>query len=154
MGEVCHFLDALHFLADSAIVNVYASGQGAAASTLQSRDNVLVTLTHANGSHTSVAYVARSAPTFGKERLEAFGVGGIGVLDDYRHVELYGASGCRRHGRRQDKGHRKEVIAFVEAARAGSPPVALEAVANTSLASLAAVESMRTALPVRLEMRP
>lgn len=154
LGEVCHFLDALHFLADSPIVEVFASGHGDEALTLQARDSVIVTVTHANGSSGSVAYVARSAPTVGKERLEAFGPGGIGVLDDYRRAEFHGASGTQRRDDRQpEKGHREEVIAFLDAVRAGIPPVPLEAVGNVSLAALAAVESMRTALPARLDTR-
>ena len=154
LGEVCHFLDVLQYLADSPIAQVYASGHGDETSALKTRDNVVVTVTHANGSSGSIAYVARAAPTVGKERLEAFGPGGLGFLDDYRRAELHDASSSqRREGRRQEKGHREEVLAFLTAIRTGTPPVPLEAVGNVSLATLAAVESMRTGLPVRLDVR-
>ena len=154
LGELCHFLDALQYLTDSPIVAVYASGHGGETVARQAHDNVVVTVTHANGSSGSIAYIARAAPTVGKERLEAFGPGGIGVLDDYRRAELHGASGSqRREGRRQDKGHREEVAAFLEGVREGRPPVPFAVVGNVSLAGLAAVESLRTALPVRLDAR-
>jgi predicted dehydrogenase len=155
IGEICHFLDALQFLADSRIVEVHAAGHGDAALPLQAQDNVIVTVTHANGSVGSIVYVAQSAPTVGKERLEAFGPGGIGVLDDYRSLDLHGTSTTRRReGRRQEKGHQQEVIAFLEAVRTGTSPVPLKSVGNVSLAAFAAVESMRTGLPVRLGAWP
>jgi predicted dehydrogenase len=151
IGEACHFLDNLYFLADSPIVEVHAVSQANSETTLQARDTALITATHANGSIGSIAYVARSAPTIGKERLEAFGPGGIGVLNDYRSIELHGPSACRRRAERQpQKGHREEVQAFLAGITAGTPPVPLDVVANVSLAALAAVESMRTGLPVRV----
>jgi predicted dehydrogenase/threonine dehydrogenase-like Zn-dependent dehydrogenase len=152
VGEVCHFLDVLHFVAGSAIVEVHATGHGRAAPALQTTDNVIVSVKHADGSVGSVVYVARSAPSIAKERLEAFGPGGIGILDDYRSLELHGPAGKRgRTERRQEKGHREEVAAFLGGVRTGTAPVPLADVVNVSRATLAAVESMRTGLPVRVD---
>jgi predicted dehydrogenase len=153
IGEICHFLDVLSFLTGSPIVEVYASGHDAVPSRLQACDNTVLTVRHADGSTGSIAYVAQSVPTIHKERLEVFGPGGIALLDDYRSLELHSASGKeRRVERRQDKGHQQEVMAFLEGVRAGEPPVALDTVENVSLAALAAVESLRFGLPVRLDV--
>jgi len=152
IGEVCHFLDSLQFLAGSPIVEVHASGYARTAPALQTTDNVIVSVKHADGSVGSVTYVARSAPGIGKERLEAFGPCGIGVLDDYRALELHGPAGKHRHAeKRQEKGHREEVAAFVAGVRTGTPPVPLADLVNVSQAALAAVESLRTGLPVRID---
>jgi polar amino acid transport system substrate-binding protein len=154
IGEVCHFIDSLEFVAGSPIVEIHAAAQNRNGQALQSRDNVVVSVTHADGSVGSIAYVARSAPGIGKERVEAFGDGGIAVLDDYRSLELYGPGGKRRRSeRRPEKGHREEVVAFLSAIRTGEQPVSLDIVENVSLATLAAVESMRTGMAVRVESR-
>jgi predicted dehydrogenase len=144
IGEVCHFLDALAFVTGAAIVEIHATGHRATATTLQARDNVVVTTTHGDGSVGSIVYVARSAPGFGKERLELFGAEGIAVLDDYRSLELHGRSGRRRiREHRQEKGHSEEVTAFVAAITSGVPSFTLGELANVTAASFAVVDSMR-----------
>jgi predicted dehydrogenase/threonine dehydrogenase-like Zn-dependent dehydrogenase len=150
LGELCHFLDTLVFLADSPVLEVHASGFSNLDLPAQARDNVAVTLRHANGSLGTIVYVAQSAPGVSKERVEAFGPGGIGVLDDFRSLYLHGRETQRVGSRRQDKGHRAELAAFIAAVRSGVPPVPLPAVANVSLATLAVVESIRTGGRVRL----
>ena len=71
------------------------------------------------------------------------------MLDDFRELELLdGRSRELRKARPQDKGHEREVRAFVEAVRRGSPPVPLAEVANVSAATLAVVESLRTSATV------
>ena len=152
IGEVCHFLDALAFVTGSAIVEIHATGHRATGTTLQARDNVVVTTTHGDGSVGSIVYVARSAQGFGKERLEIFGAKGIAVLDDYRSLELYGPSGRRRlRERRQEKGHSQEVAAFVAATTSGVPNFTLGELANVTAASFAVVESMRRNTAVAVE---
>src|SRR5579884_2018919 len=151
IGEVCHFIDTLVFLAGAPVSEVHASGCSKVGAPTQANDNVAVTLRHADGSLGTILYVAQSAPGIGKERIEAYGAGGVGVLDDYRELELYGPRAQRVKGRGQEKGHREEIAAFVAAVRSGQPPVPLTEVANVSLATIAVVESMRTGAAVRVE---
>ena len=153
LGEGCHFVDSLAFLAGAPITDVFASGYGAPSAPVQARDNVIVSLTFANGSTGSIVYVADGSGKVGKERVEAFAGSRTAILDDYRTLELAGATSERVSERTQDKGHNAEIAAFVAAVRTGVPPVALEEVANVSLATLAIVESLRTARPVRLAAR-
>jgi len=153
LGEGCHFVDSLAFLAGAPITDVFASGYGAPSAPVQARDNVIVSLTFANGSTGSIVYVADGSGKVGKERVEAFAGSRTAILDDYRTLELAGATRERVSERTQDKGHNAEIAAFVAAVRTGVPPVALEEVANVSLATLAIVESLRTARPVRLAAR-
>ena len=68
------------------------------------------------------------------------------MLDDFRALELYrGGTRTRERSRlRQDKGHRGEWEAIGRALRSGSPPpIALEALVTTSLATFAAVRALR-----------
>ena len=153
LGEGCHFVDSLAFLAGAPIADVFASGYGAPSAPVQARDNVVVSLTFANGSTGSIVYVADGSGKVGKERVEAFAGPRTAILDDYRTLELAGSTSERVSERTQDKGHNAEIAAFVSAVRSGVPPVSLDEVANVSLATLAIVESLRTARPVRLAAR-
>jgi hypothetical protein len=117
-------------------------------------DNVLISLEYADGSVGTVAYLACGDRSMPKERVEAFGGGRVAVLDDFRRLETYHA-GQRRVQRTwllQDKGHRAEWEAFTAAIRAGGPPpIAYDQLMAASLTALAAVEALRTHMPVTLE---
>jgi predicted dehydrogenase len=151
LGEVCHFVDTLAFLAGSPVREVHATGFSDLDLPTQARDNVAVTLRHVDGSIGTIAYVAHSAPGIGKERIEAFASAGIGVLDDYLTLELHGEQSVLSKGRAQNKGHREEIAAFLDGVRSGRPPVALPELTNVSLATLGVVESMRTGAPVAID---
>ena len=151
IGEVCHFIDALVFLVGHPVVQVYTAGYGAAEAPIQARDNLAITLSFADGSVGTVTYTADGSPRVSKERLEVFSGGRAAILDDYRSLELSGPSGSvRRKGGRQDKGHNREIEAFVRGVEHGVAPVPLAEVANVSLATLAVVESLRTSQPVHV----
>ena len=151
LGEVCHFVDSLRFLVDTDIELVHAVAYGDQQVPLQARDNVSINLTFAGGSIGTILYVADGSPKVPKERLEGYAADRTAILDDFRALELLGPKGKRRAAsRKRDKGHQHEVDAFLRAVERGQPPVVLEEIANVTLATLAVVESMRTARPVRL----
>jgi predicted dehydrogenase len=149
VGEVCHFLDSLVYLAGARVQAVAAASVDEASLPLQARDNVVVTVSLGDGSVGTIAYVARGSGSVPKERLEVFAGAQTAILDDYRSLELYQDDHVRRQqARRQDKGHLHEVQAFVDAVRSGVPPIALDEIENVSLAALATVESLRTGATV------
>ncbi len=152
LGEVCHFVDTLVFLAGSPVIEVNASGYSNIGAPAQAYDNVVATLRHADGSLGTIVYVAQSAPGIGKERIETFSPAGIGVLDDFTALELHDGGEPRQlKDRRQHKGHAEELAAFIAGVRAGRAPVPLAELANVSLATLAVIESIRTGFPVRIQ---
>jgi len=154
VGEVCHFIDVVSFLAGAHPTSVFTQGIGAAASAC-SDDNVILALRFADGSLATIMYVASGDPAAGKERLEVIGAGACAALEDFRTLDL------RRDGKQrvirklaQDKGHRAEVAAFVGAARIGAapPPIALASLAATTRATFAALESLATGQPVSIDV--
>jgi polar amino acid transport system substrate-binding protein len=154
LGEVCHFLDSLAFVAGCAIDSVYAAGYSAPDAPIQASDNLVVTLAFANGSVGTVTYAADGSPRLAKERLEVFSGERTAVLDDYRSLELLTQNHRERRRRRaQDKGHSREMEVFLEGIARGRQPVALDELANVSTATLAIVESLRTGRPVRIAPR-
>ena len=86
--------------------------------------------------------------------MELFGASRVGVIEDFHRVELV------RNGRRtvmkfrgQDKGHRQEIAAFLVAIRGGGPmPIPAAELLATSYATLGAMESLRTGLPIDLAL--
>src|SRR5690606_1589985 len=91
-------------------------------------DSVSATLAFANGAMGTIHYFSNGSKEFPKERLEVFCGGGILQLDNFRVLRGYGWPGFRRMGlRRQDKGNRACVAAFVTALEAGTgSPIPIE----------------------------
>jgi predicted dehydrogenase len=144
VGEGCHFVDLLSFLAGSLPVRVRAHGLPDGGRYRE--DNVALALDFADGSVGTITYVAAGDRALGKERVELFGGGAAAVLDDYRSLELHRGGGTQREKSRlrQDKGHRAEWEAIGRTLRGGGPPpIALESLVATSLATFAAVRSLR-----------
>jgi predicted dehydrogenase len=145
LGEVCHFVDLLMFLAASPIVEVEARAVGN--SGRYSGDNVLVSLRFANGSEGTISYLANGDRAFSKERIEVFGGGSTAVLEDFRRLELVrdGRKEILRSRWRQDKGHRGEWAAFVQAVqRQSQVPIPFEELVCSMLATLRLDESALT----------
>jgi predicted dehydrogenase/threonine dehydrogenase-like Zn-dependent dehydrogenase len=145
LGEVCHFVDLLTFLAASPITEVEA--RALRNSRRYSGDNVLVSIAFANGSEGTISYMANGDRSFSKERLEVFGGGAVAALEDFRRLELTrdGSKRTIRNRWRQDKGHRDECTAFIESLRHGQgSPVAFEQLVNSTLATLRIQESVAT----------
>jgi predicted dehydrogenase/threonine dehydrogenase-like Zn-dependent dehydrogenase len=155
LGEVCHFVDLLMFLASSPIVEVEA--RHLANPGRYSGDNVLVSVRFANGSLGTISYLANGDRSFSKERIEVFGGGAAAVLEDFRRLELT-RDGRKQtvHSRwRQDKGHRAEWAAFVNSIRPGQgaatqapetqgPAVPFDEIVCSTLATLRIQESAAT----------
>lgn len=145
LGEVCHFVDLLMFLAGSPIVEVEAQALSNAGR--YSGDNVVASLRFANGSRGTISYLANGDRSFSKERIEVFGGGATAVLEDFRRLDLV------RNGRpekirsrwRQDKGHRREWATFVKSVQRGKDlPIRFEEIVCSTLATLRIDESVAT----------
>jgi predicted dehydrogenase/threonine dehydrogenase-like Zn-dependent dehydrogenase len=124
VGEACHFVDLLRYLAAAPIEEccVYALDRDDLQGTFS------IGLRFANGAMGTIHYLANGHPAFPKERLEVFCGGSVLQLDNFRTLRGYGTSGRRGWGfQRQDKGHRQCVRAFVGTIRDGTPaPIAVD----------------------------
>ena len=152
IGEACHFVDLLMFLAGSPIVEV--EGQAVGSSSRYAGDNVLISLLFANGSQGTVSYLANGDRSFSKERIEVFGGGSAAVLEDFRHMELVRGERKQivRSRWRQDKGHRNEWAAFEQAVqRGGESPIPFEEIVCSTLATFRIEESLATGKRVAVD---
>lgn len=124
IGEGCHFVDLLRFLAGSPILSTQAMMMGQADGVQIRDDKVTITLSFEDGSFGTMHYLANGHKSFPKERLEVFCAGRILQLDNYRRLRGYGWPGFSKMNLwRQDKGNASCVAAFVDAIqeRASSP---------------------------------
>jgi predicted dehydrogenase/threonine dehydrogenase-like Zn-dependent dehydrogenase len=145
LGEVCHFVDLLMFLAASPITEV--EGRALRTSRRYSGDNVLISIRFANGSEGTISYLANGDRSCSKERLEIFGGGTAAVMEDFRRLELMrdGSKRTIRYRWRQDKGHRDEWSAFMESVRHGrGAPVSFDELVCSTLATLRIQEAVAT----------
>ena len=153
LGEVCHFVDLLHFFAGACPTRVFATRLPPSGDAVLHDDNVMVTVDFADGSRGSIAYCALGPERLPKERVELLGAGRAAMLDDFRHLELYRGSSVKRTGRRQDKGHLAQFRAFADAIRSGGPAaVPLEELLLSTLATLCILDSLRSGTPVQVDL--
>ncbi len=152
IGEGCHFIDFLTFLVGDTPSSVTA--QGLPDGGRYREDNVILNFTFPDGSIGSIAYLANGDKAFPKERVEVFAGGRVGVLDDYRFLELMhnGKRKTERSRLRQDKGHRAEWEVFAEFVMAGGkPPIPYEQIFGVTYATFATVEALRTEERIKIE---
>ena len=79
-------------------------------------DKMSILLGFADGSVGTVNYFANGAKSYPKETLEVFSDGRVIRMENFRITTGYGFKGFRSFRTwRQDKGHRTEIAAFVDA---------------------------------------
>ena len=152
IGEVCHFVDLMHFLTGALVTRVYAEAIASRNQEIVDEDNVFITLRFADGSNGSIAYLSEGDKAMPKERVEIFSEGKSFVLDDFRGATAY-RSGREEstRPRRQDKGQREETRAVCEMVLQARPaPIALEDLAATTRATFRIRESLRTGRAVNV----
>ena len=149
VGEACHFIDLLRFLAASPIVKHQSSAMRDGASRAAVPDTVSITLTFADGSIGTIHYFANGHRGMAKERLEVFAAGRVLTLDNFRKLTGHGWPGFNRMNLwRQDKGHRACVAEFVRAIRQGTQaPIDYAELLEVSRVTLEVDEAIASAAP-------
>ncbi|MGI9106422.1 MAG: bi-domain-containing oxidoreductase [Pyrinomonadaceae bacterium] len=154
IGEVCHFIDLMQFLAGAATVRVYAEAISSRRNhEIVDEDSVLITLRFADGSNGQIAYLAEGDRALPKERIEIFGGGQTFVIDDFRAATLYeGGREVKTKLRSQDKGQADEVRALCAMVLEETPsaPIALTDLAATTRATFRIRDSLRTGQAVEV----
>lgn len=151
IGEGCHFIDLVAYLAQSPIQKVFAASMGNQTDSLS--DNVSILLKCRNGSQGIVNYFANGNKAYTKERVEIYSQGKIIVIDDFHSMIGYGFKGFHHLKTfRQNKGHRAEMEVFIEYLKnQTNAPMTFESIVNSTEASFAALESLQTSAWVSLK---
>jgi predicted dehydrogenase/threonine dehydrogenase-like Zn-dependent dehydrogenase len=133
IGEACHFIDLLRFLADSRIASHQVTRMDSA-----TNDSVSISLKFEDGSMGVVHYLANGSKAFPKERLEVFAAGRVLQLDNFRRLRGFGWPGFNKMNLwRQDKGQMACAAAFVRAISTGGPaPIPLDEILEVARVSI------------------
>jgi predicted dehydrogenase len=155
IGEACHFVDFLGFVARSRPRRVTTTGIGKGAHS--EPDNCSVTIEFENESIGTLAYLTNGSSRMSKERIEVFGGGRSAVVDDWRRLTLYGKDERRVRNWRwsAQKGHLEELQQFAEAVTKGHsdlPP--FSGYAATMAATFAVGQSLQLRDSVVIQPTP
>ena len=146
VGEGCHFIDLLRFLAGSPITACHVASLGRMGGLQITEDKTSITLSFTNGSVGTVHYLGNGSKAFPKERLEVFAAGRVLQLGDFKTLQGWSWPGFRKLNlRKQDKGHAAAISAFVAALAEGVPaPIPFDELVEVSRVSIAAAELARS----------
>lgn len=143
VGEACHFIDLVAWIAQSPITEVcsHALTVGGCISS----ENTTVMLRLANGSAGTVHYFSNGHSSYPKERIEVHSLGRTLILDNYKMLRGYGFERFREMKVDAGKGHQEHFDRLFECISNGTMPLMpLEDIWNSSRATLAARDSMWT----------
>jgi predicted dehydrogenase/threonine dehydrogenase-like Zn-dependent dehydrogenase len=144
IGEACHFIDLMRFLAGSSIVSVQARRMGYAPGMVITEDKASITLGFEDGSFGTILYLANGAASFPKERVEVFAAGRVLQLDNFRKLRGYGWPGFSTMNLwKQDKGQNACTAAFLQALQKGVPAIAPDEVFEVARVSIEVAELLR-----------
>jgi len=144
IGEACHFIDFLRFLAGCPITgSTVRRTHGASAGPAD--PSFCVTLNFADGSLGSINYLTGGHASYPKERVEAFVGGRVLQLDNFRRLRAFGWPAVKSQWLwRQDKGQRACVAEFLKAISTGcASPIRLEEILEVSRSTIAVSEAAR-----------
>jgi predicted dehydrogenase/threonine dehydrogenase-like Zn-dependent dehydrogenase len=120
IGEACHYIDLMRFLAGSKIKSFNAVKMGENDFFEITEDKALISLTFEDGSMGSIHYFANGGNSFPKERIEVFCDNAVLQLDNFRKLRGFGWKGFNKMNLwSQDKGQENCVNAFMESVRKG-----------------------------------
>jgi predicted dehydrogenase len=144
IGEACHFIDLLRFIAASPISAFEAAAMGSVAES-NPGDSATITLRFEDGSIGTIIYLANGHKSFPKERLEVFAGGRTLQLDNFRKLTGYGWPGFgSMRVFRQDKGQKACAAAFIRAVKQGGPsPIPFDEILEVSRITIAVAESLK-----------
>lgn len=137
LGEACHFVDLLRYLASSPIDSLQITS---AADSKNCPDTFSLNIRFANGSIGTVHYLSTGHKSFPKERLEVFSSNKVYRLDNFRKLQAWGVPGFLTRRTMQDKGHRSCCSAFLSAVQNLSPsPIPIDQIFDVQHKLLEAV---------------
>jgi len=146
IGEACHFIDTLQAICGARPDRITAHAVNPGNSSLAANDIVTLTIGYDDGSLGTIHYWSNGDSALPKERLEVYGQNRIGILDNFRRLDL-AANGRKKAHRtlNQQKGFSEEANAFLQACKSGVPAISLDCLMDTTLTTFLAVEDIAEA---------
>lgn len=143
IGEACHFIDLITFLSGSKVKAVCMNAMGTQPE--ENTDNASIMLKYENGTNAVINYFANGSKAYAKERVEVFHQERVLIMDNWRKLKGYGFKNFSSASSKQDKGHQNQFNFLIDAVQKGTDPIIpMDELVNTTKASFAAIESLKT----------
>ncbi len=142
IGEACHLIDLCSYFTGAKVISVCMNAMGD--NPTENTDNASILLKYDDGSNAVINYFANGSKTYSKERVELYSHGRTVVLDNFRRTEAFGFKAFSRLKTSLDKGHKNQFYSVIKKVQQGGEPlISFDSLINTSLASFAAIESLK-----------
>ncbi len=142
IGEACHYMDLISFLTGSRIKAVCMNALGV--NPQSNTDNASILLQYENGSTGVINYFANGSKEYSKERVEVYSQERTLVMDNFQTTTGYGTKNFSRLKTTMDKGHATQFKLLADRVKnGGGALIPFDDIVNTTLASLAAIESIK-----------
>ena len=145
IGEACHYIDLMRFLAGSKIKSFNAVKMGGNDFVEVTEDKASISLTFEDGSMGSIHYFSNGGKSFPKERIEVFCDNAVLQLDNFIKLRGFGWKGFNNMNLwSQDKGQENCVEAFLESVRKGGEnPIPQDEIFEVARVSVDIAEMLR-----------
>ena len=114
IGEGCHFIDTFAFLIGERPVQVMAAATWTENVETVGEDTATVTVSYADGSLATLAYVANGSDRVPKEHCEVSAEGKTAVLSNFKRLDLYTQGSATKRSYNGGKGHDEELAHFLD----------------------------------------
>jgi predicted dehydrogenase/threonine dehydrogenase-like Zn-dependent dehydrogenase len=143
IGEACHFIDLITYFTGSKVIAVCMNAMGI--NPAENTDNASILLKYENGSTGVINYFSNGSKAYSKERIEVYSQERTAIIDNFKVTTGFGFKGFTKLKTSLDKGHSNQFHQLIGSIKkAGSPLIPLDEIINTTQASFAAVESLKT----------
>lgn len=150
IGEACHFMDLITFLTGSKIKAVCMNAMGL--NPQGNTDNASILLAYENGSTGVINYFANGSKEYSKERVEVYSQERTLIMDNFRTTKGYGFKGFSTFKTSLDKGHKAQFKLLVDLVKHGGKAlIPFDEIVNTTRASFAAIESLKSQSWINIE---
>lgn len=145
IGEACHYVDLMRYLAGAEIVSIQARRMGNHPGMPVTEDKAAIVLGFADGSFGTIHYLANGGKVFPKERIEIFAGDAVLQLDNFRKLRGFGWKNFKKMNLwRQDKGQNACAAAFLDSIRKGMPaPIPFDELLEVSRVTIEIVRQLR-----------
>lgn len=142
IGEACHFIDLITYLAGSKVKAVCMNSMGI--QTNENTDNASILLKYENGTSAVINYFSNGSKAYSKERIEVYHQEKTLVMDNWRKLHGFGFSSFNSSSFGQDKGHQNQFDLLLSSIQNGGDQIIpFDEIVNTTKASFAAIESLK-----------
>lgn len=149
IGEACHFIDLISFLSGSKVKSVCMNSMGI--DPIENTDNASILLKYENGTNAVINYFANGSKAYAKERIEIFHQERTLIMDNWRNLKGFGFSNFSSARSSQDKGHQNQFNKLIQAIQnGGGQIIPMDEIINTTKASFAAIESLKSGIWVNI----